>query len=178
MKSVYYLIFFILLLLPDLLLCQNPNPSYQLNIRTGGNVDFKVVAMDQYKNGGLEYLSWTTLEIYYSDTLPGQQEWKVGFRVEEPDFESGYAGNFPDHYISIEVEDNSYGDLDDSSTTLNLDRMPLSTNWQSIAEGVKEGHYQFDLHYRLDSSLINRGPGYFTNILIFDIAPQGGSYDY
>ena len=179
MKYFFNLLIFIILLFSTGQIYSQQNPSYQLYVRNGGSVDFKIITVDQYENGNIVYDSWTTLQVNYSDTTSGQQKdaWKLGFKVDKANFDCSYSGSFSASNLSLQIVTNSYDSLDENSNNLDLSRVPLTDSWTTLADGVDEGYYEMDITYRLDSALISTPPGFYNNLIIFDIAEQSGSFD-
>ena len=148
------------------------NPSARLTVESGGYMDFKIYSLNRYE-GGLEYTTWSRVQIVFRDTTEGKQtdRWSLAFKANTTNFVSSVPGrNLPLDYVSIEISD-----TDSLSTTSTLLSGPheLSNSYTDLVLDGDEGTYNFEITYRLDSALLGRAPDYYNTELIFklDINP-------
>jgi len=86
---------------------QSQNTTSRLTIISGGNVNFYVNSFDKYNNG-ISYPNWTTVNIYFVDTLAdGSQtglKWKLDAKAMANNI-GGILGNLPLNTIELEAAD-------------------------------------------------------------------------
>ena len=142
------------------------NPSFRLQIETGGFMDFKIYSLNRYE-GNITYNDWTRLRITYTDTSSGTQfnKWELKFKANTTDF-IGSVGNLPLDYVSIEVND-AGGNL--GGAIIDNGPHPLSDTYTNLIQGGDEGTFRLSVTYRLDSALLNKSPDYYNTELIFKL---------
>jgi len=160
MKKIYVTSYILVLLFLHVVAIAQEDELH-LNIEKGGNVEFKVNSISQYK-GGMEYENWTTLKIY-SDTT-----WYLGVKATRDSF----ICNYPQPSLGLNViklqasdggEDSFNGTLVQTEITLNED-----LTHTTLVNAADSGFYKINITYRLDP-LIGKHPGYYNqNLFLFD----------
>ena len=148
------------------------NPTGGITVESGGYMDFKIYSLNRYE-GGLEYTSWSRLQIVFRDTTDGKQvdRWNLSFKANTSNFVSSVPGReMPLDYVSIQVTD---ADSLSSTATILSGPHALSDTYTDLLLDGDEGTYNLEITYRLDSAVIGRAPDYYNTELIFklDIIP-------
>lgn len=168
MKKVWIKSFHAVLLLLFQTVTFSQNPTYQLQVESGGYMDFKIYSLNRYE-GGISYDNWTRLKIIFTDTTSGTttDKWYLDFKANTTDF-LGSSSNIPLDYVSIEISDACGGCLT-STADLAAGKQQLTDAYVNLINNGDEGTFRLNITYHLDSVLLNRPPDYYSTELIFKL---------